>query len=603
MMIPRLLISRGVLPVVALSQRSLLAPSPVLLRRVTGAVSGRVLPPAVRLYASKSIDKRDHDKKDKGKSKKEKKQKKDDNSGKHKASKEEKHKPSSGKVDKEARELKEEKDDKLLKERKDDQPSKKEKEKEERRDKERAVGSLAEMDKQAELAAAGRSAAPVVTAVDASGVTAPEVETAEVEGKEEQVTRESKGPAVVEITSKSSTGVEATDTGLEAARETAKETAKLKQTLSEIAPMEQATPGLITTVGAATRPVGPDAADPSLKAPGIEATSVSTTPLANATGTAEPAESAVEAESALQNEPAPSKPAPSATPRVPASRKAEADHEAVPTPLKPEESEQLEAAAEDQIELPRRSGVDKEVKQEQQQRQEPEEPYYVADFSKPPDYYNLILTNGIIYANPQHLSAAANRALSGATPQPSTQSPPPEASSNTPQSKSKAFPTTTTGPKQTITFASTRLNWPVTRLRKKKLLQAIAEGEARVPPKPEEPDNCCMSGCVNCVWDVYREELEYYTQQKFLAQQLQQSLSEQQSQSIVTLPSTSMDDDGMGVAVDESAWLDNEDIPVGIRVFMATEKRLREKKRKKANGVDVPAVGQEEEEKEGHAML
>ena len=29
-----------------------------------------------------------------------------------------------------------------------------------------------------------------------------------------------------------------------------------------------------------------------------------------------------------------------------------------------------------------------------------------------------------------------------------------------------------------------------------------------VPPRPEEPDNCCMSGCVNCVWDIYRDEME-----------------------------------------------------------------------------------------------
>jgi len=35
-------------------------------------------------------------------------------------------------------------------------------------------------------------------------------------------------------------------------------------------------------------------------------------------------------------------------------------------------------------------------------------------------------------------------------------------------------------------------------------------------------------------------------------------------------------DDGV---VGESEWLDNDDIPIGIRAFMATEKRLRERRR------------------------
>lgn len=32
--------------------------------------------------------------------------------------------------------------------------------------------------------------------------------------------------------------------------------------------------------------------------------------------------------------------------------------------------------------------------------------------------------------------------------------------------------------------------------------------------RPQEPDNCCMSGCVNCVWDVYREEVEEWASRK-----------------------------------------------------------------------------------------
>ncbi|EPQ65744.1 Bgt-4426 [Blumeria graminis f. sp. tritici] len=32
--------------------------------------------------------------------------------------------------------------------------------------------------------------------------------------------------------------------------------------------------------------------------------------------------------------------------------------------------------------------------------------------------------------------------------------------------------------------------------------------------KPTEPDNCCMGGCVNCVWDRYHEEVKEWTNSK-----------------------------------------------------------------------------------------
>ncbi|BFZ56590.1 hypothetical protein PYCC9005_003637 [Savitreella phatthalungensis] len=31
-----------------------------------------------------------------------------------------------------------------------------------------------------------------------------------------------------------------------------------------------------------------------------------------------------------------------------------------------------------------------------------------------------------------------------------------------------------------------------------------------VPARPEEPLNCCQSGCIHCVWDIYREDVEDY---------------------------------------------------------------------------------------------
>lgn len=47
-----------------------------------------------------------------------------------------------------------------------------------------------------------------------------------------------------------------------------------------------------------------------------------------------------------------------------------------------------------------------------------------------------------------------------------------------------------------------------------------------LPPKPEEPglDECCGSGCVRCVYDIYYEKLEKW-------ERLRETLLEQQMDS------------------------------------------------------------------------
>ena len=104
-----------------------------------------------------------------------------------------------------------------------------------------------------------------------------------------------------------------------------------------------------------------------------------------------------------------------------------------------------------------------------------------------------------------------------------------------------------------------------------------------VPPEPQEPDNCCMSGCVNCVWDLFREDMEEYSAKKREAEKrLAQSAG-------------SMDADGggsetnwtpapKGVHVGETKiakdmWDDDifKNVPVGIREFMKQEKKLKER--------------------------
>lgn len=118
-----------------------------------------------------------------------------------------------------------------------------------------------------------------------------------------------------------------------------------------------------------------------------------------------------------------------------------------------------------------------------------------------------------------------------------------------------------------------------------------------VPPRPAEPDNCCMSGCVHCVWDDYRDEVEGW------AVRLQEAQAKAGAgvgssgpavsakigmrRSEVADASTSMDDDGGG---GETNWGCSDpgelfsSIPVGIREFMRTEKRLRERHRRQQQG-------------------
>ncbi|KAI0888512.1 oxidoreductase-like protein [Annulohypoxylon maeteangense] len=132
-----------------------------------------------------------------------------------------------------------------------------------------------------------------------------------------------------------------------------------------------------------------------------------------------------------------------------------------------------------------------------------------------------------------------------------------------------------------------------------------------VPPRPEEPDNCCMSGCVNCVWDRFRDDMEEWVAASARAEaalQARQSQTDLTPDNVVEavrgaeerMPgrasptsAVSMDDDGGGSETNwktdlkmadqpkiaKDLWDDDlyKNVPVGIREFMKQEKKLKEK--------------------------
>ena len=83
-----------------------------------------------------------------------------------------------------------------------------------------------------------------------------------------------------------------------------------------------------------------------------------------------------------------------------------------------------------------------------------------------------------------------------------------------------------------------------------------------------------MSGCVHCVWDIYREEVEEWAARRKDREVAMKLKGEVEEGAVGDL-------DGMGEGFEgrdlRQEGLFNR-VPVGIREFMATEKRLRERR-------------------------
>lgn len=225
--------------------------------------------------------------------------------------------------------------------------------------------------------------------------------------------------------------------------------------------------------------------------------------------------------------------------------------------------------------------------------------------------------------------AAAKSSVSTPSPDPTRagEGPSPSSASSSPSSSSSSSssalefssppvptppPTTTsTEDKAKVIFGS-RLAGPAERAERLAQIRSRSKLVAGVlvPPKPEEPDNCCMSGCVNCVWDRFRDEMEEWAlanteAARRAAAERAGDGEKKLGADTISAPSTSkqpvsdhipvsMDDDGggsetnweVGTTPDQGPskiakdfWDDElyKNVPIGIREFIKQEKRLKEK--------------------------
>ncbi|KAK4126944.1 hypothetical protein N657DRAFT_668921 [Parathielavia appendiculata] len=195
---------------------------------------------------------------------------------------------------------------------------------------------------------------------------------------------------------------------------------------------------------------------------------------------------------------------------------------------------------------------------------------------------------------------------------------------STPETRADKNPPSNNDPaSQARIIIGSRLAGPAERAERLARLRAESRLVAGVlvPPKPEEPDNCCMSGCVNCVWDRYRDEMEEWafrsaeaerrlrameaggqvgaTEESFEAveergrgmqlgvhDEVMDRMDEDGggSSSCVTLGWDGVSKGGATGRIVKDFWDEElyKNVPVGFREFMKQEKRLKEKHMREA---------------------
>lgn len=106
----------------------------------------------------------------------------------------------------------------------------------------------------------------------------------------------------------------------------------------------------------------------------------------------------------------------------------------------------------------------------------------------------------------------------------------------------------------------------------------------KVPDKPQEPDNCCMSGCINCVWEIYNDDIkDWEAKRRSAAKNLVQKGGVWPADfhppvkllRPENLPESLRGHESAASKIDD-AWTK---VPVEMRVFAELEKKIKGRKR------------------------
>ena len=128
----------------------------------------------------------------------------------------------------------------------------------------------------------------------------------------------------------------------------------------------------------------------------------------------------------------------------------------------------------------------------------------------------------------------------------------------------------------------------------------LSRGEPRViagisvPDRPPEPDNCCMSGCINCVWELFRDDVKDWNSKRKLAAKKLRERGGRWPENFYP-PVRHLADENLPLSMAKNAKTVREktekkneeaeswaNVPVSIRVFAELEKKKSQRRKNQA---------------------